>query len=63
MKRKVAIFIFTFVAFSLIFLFRKDWNLSSKQIAEMVLIGTAAGLAGAFLMNPTRRLIENLLKR
>lgn len=63
MKRKVAMFIFMFVGYCIIFLTWNNWNVTSKQIAEMIFIGTLVGLFNALAMNPMKRLIENVLKK
>jgi hypothetical protein len=63
MKSKVGIAIFTFLGFCLIFLFRNDWSLTNKQIAEMIVLGVGAGIVVLIGLNPTMRFIERTLRK
>ena len=63
MKGKIIMFLFTFVGYALIFLFRNNWNLASQQIAEMIFIATLLSLFTALVMNPMKRLIQNMLTK
>ena len=63
MKGKIAEFIFTFIIYSIIFLLWNNWNLTSKQIVEMIFIGTLLGLVSALTIRPITRLIENMVRR
>lgn len=63
MKGKVGTFIFTFVIYCTIFLTWNNWNITSKQIAEMIFIGTLASLFTALVMYPLRRVLANRLRK
>lgn len=63
MKDKVAEFIFMFVGYCIVFLAWNNWNLTSKQIAEMIFIGTLGGLFVALTIKPITRLITRIVER
>ena len=63
MKGKVGMFIFTFVIYCVIFLTWNKWNLTSKQIVEMIFIGTLASLFTALVMYPLKDVLANRLRK
>jgi hypothetical protein len=63
MKGKVAEFIVMFVGYCIIFLTWNNWNLTGRQIAEMIFIGTLGGLFSALTIKPLTRLIENIVRK
>ena len=63
MKAKASGFFLTFGAYCIIFLIWHNWNLTTKEIAEMIFIGTWVGVWNAIMMNRMRRLVENIVKK
>jgi hypothetical protein len=60
---KVEVFISTSVGYCIISLFWNKWIVTSKEIAEMIFIGTLGGLFLALLMNLIMRLITRLVEK
>jgi hypothetical protein len=63
MKGKIAMFILTFVVYCLIFLTWNNWNVTTKQIAEMTFIGVGVSLFVVIAWNATRRFINSVWKK
>ena len=63
MKGKVLPFITTFLTFCIVFLVWYGWNLDSRQIFEMIFIGTLSSLFFPFANNQVIRLIQYVLRK
>ena len=63
MREKVGNFISVFVGYSIIFLIRHNWDLSTKDIAEMIFIGVWLAVGSILLLKPGKRFVENVLKK
>ncbi len=62
-NNKVLIFIGNFVIYLIIYLVFTKAKIGGKQIAEMIFIGTLVSFSSVLLINPTKRLIEYVLKK
>jgi len=63
MKGIVAEFILMFVGYCIIFLTWNNWNVTGKEIVEMIFIGTMGGLLVAFTIKPLTRLITRIVEK
>lgn len=63
MGGKVEVFISTFIGYCIIFLIWNKWSLTSKEIVEMIFVGTLSSLCLAFVMNPLKRSITRLTQK
>ena len=63
MKGKVGEFVSSFAIYCIISLAWNGWHLTTKELAEMIFIGTLGGVVMAFTMKPMTRLVTRIVKK
>jgi hypothetical protein len=63
MKNKIFLFTVTFVGYIIIFLLFARFQVGTKQIAEMIFIGSVSGVGTVMLDRPFKKLLANVLKK
>ena len=63
MKSRVRFFVSSFILYAITFLIWHKWTLTTKEIAEMIFIGTLVSLIPALVMNRMTRLITRIVEK
>jgi hypothetical protein len=63
MKSRVRFFVSSFILYAIGFLLWHNWILTTKEIAEMIFIGTLSSLIYALNIDRIRRLITRIVEK